>query len=1015
MRSSFGRSAITATGLATLMLCAGVVPTAGARTADVRTADVRTARTPAQAPQPSISDTRLLQEINTRAGHRRTTQSESIDIQRVPVEVLTSDTAAVAAATRRLGGDITGTVPGQLVQAIVPVDQLDSLARTPGATFVQYPRLVSRREPTEVANPDTVAAGAGAAGAEFGPFTAQPVSITNAAAWHSAGITGAGVRVGVIDYFDLTVWNIAEHGPVPTVANDHLFCRDSLGVAVCFPDGSIVNDVSGGNHGVAVVETVKDMAPGADIYIASVTTASDLLAAVDWFAAHGVAIITRSLGAAFDGPGDGTGPLAAVVDAAAARGITWFNSGGNDAAGGYMRFTATDVDNDGRMEFGPDGDELLRINHDIGLGRPACNFWFDGIRWSNDWYLPAAQVTDYRIEVYESTVFTLGQHFNPSDAQLRRLDFDGDPTNGTQQVTYDSNQRTGAPPLEAVDGGYCVTNGAASFLRIVRNTATPIGAVPDTIEIALGSSAILESDYSDVAGSAAKPVVDSRNPALVAVGAVDPAAGSTIASYSSQGPTTDGRIKPDMSAPSCYALVVWGSCFNGTSAASPVAAGMAALLLGRGLAVSGAPLAALTKHLVTDLGIPGPDNVFGSGKARLPAVPTGGSTAPGVYRPLSVPTRLLDTRTASAVGPGNLIGAQPISGLLDLPVIGGIGGVPVEATSVAVNITSVGSVTGSYLQAAPTLRSTLGGFSTLNVATAGQTRPNFAIVPIGEAGSISLYMPLGGNVIVDLLGYFQPSGGPRPEGRLIALDPVRVLDTRANEAGPVPSGWSPHRPAANETVRVELPATSGLPAAGVAAVVVNITASEAGAEGFLRAMPTGTAGATTSNVNYLPGANSATHAIVPLGADGTISIFTNATTHILVDVEGYITNTAATSSGDGQFVSVPPGRAYDSRTTGGIHTGGSARPVQLTGSAIPTGASAVSLNLTTDQQQAGGFVTLYPLGSTQPRASNLNFDANRPVANAGLIKVSPLGGVAVFVNQTTHVIIDVNGYFTGPA
>jgi len=276
-------------------------------------------------------------------------------------------------------------------------------------------------------------------------------------------------------------------------------------------------------------------------------------------------------------------------------------------------------------------------------------------------------------------------------------------------------------------------------------------------------------------------------------------------------------------------------------------------------------------------------------------------------------------------------------------------------------------------------------------------------------------MPLGGNVIVDLLGYFQPSGGPRPEGRLVRLDPVRVLDTRPGEAGPVPSGWSPHRPVANEAVRVELPATSGLPATGVAAVVVNITATDAGAEGFLRALPTGSAGGTTSNVNYLPGADSATHAIVPLGADGTISIFTNAATHIVVDLEGYITNTAAASSGDGQFVTVTPGRAYDSRSTGGIHAGGSTRAVQLTGGAIPTGASAVSLNLTADQEQAGGFVTLYPQGNSQPRASNLNFDANRPVANAGLIKISPLGGLAIFVNQSTHVIIDVNGYFTGPA
>ncbi len=964
-------------------------------------------------PRPPITDTRLQQEVAEIAADsapNAESDSSSQPVQ-ITVEALATDTEAVAARVRQLGGDVTGEVPGQLVQAAMPIDQLDALARASAVRFVQYPRLANRREPAEAA-PD--AQSGAQSGAEFGPFTAQPVSITNAAAWHNAGITGAGIKVGVVDYFNLSVWSVAEHGPLPTVANGHLFCRDSLNVAVCFPDGSIVNDTEGGDHGVAVVESVKDMAPGAEIYIASVTTVSDLLAAIEWFASRGVSIITRSLGAAFDGPGDGTGPLAAVVDVAASRGITWFNSAGNDASGGYMRFTATDVDNDGRMEFGPDGDELLRLDHG---GGPVCNFWFDGIRWSNDWYLPTNQVTDYRIEVYEATVFTGGAaHFNPADSQLRRLDFDGDPSNGTQQVTFDANQRGGAAPLEAVDGLYCVTNGErASFLRIVRNTATPIGAVPDTMEIALSSAATVESDYADAAGSAAKPVVDSRNPALVAVGAVDPAAGTNIASYSSQGPTTDGRIKPDMSAPSCYALIVWGSCFNGTSAASPVAAGMAAVLQSASLALPGAALAALTKSQVTDLGQVGRDNVFGSGKARLSAVPVAPVATPSSYVPVTNPVRLLDTRTISPVGPANLIGSQPIGGLLNLPVIGGFGGVPTNATSVAVNITSVGSQTASFLQAIPTLGGTLGASSTLNVATAGQTRPNFAIVPIGQSGSIALFMPLGGDVIVDLLGFFVPADLNAGIGRLVALDPVRVLDTRPAENGPVPAGWVAHRPAAGETVTVPLATAAGLPASGVAAVVVNITAAEAGAEGFLRAQPTGASGGTTSNVNYLPGFNAATHAIVPLGADGTISIFTNAATHIVVDLEGFITNSTAAAATVGLFVPITPKRAYDSRNGAGIHTAGSTRDVQFTADIVPVPAMAISLNVTSDQGQATGFITLSPQGGARPGTSNLNFDANRPVANAGLIKVANPGGMAVFVNQTTHVIIDVNGYFTGIA
>ena len=45
--------------------------------------------------------------------------------------------------------------------------------------------------------------------------------------------------------------------------------------------------------------------------------------------------------------------------------------------------------------------------------------------------------------------------------------------------------------------------------------------------------------------------------------------------------------------------------------------------------------------------------------------------------------------------------------------------------------------------------------------------------------------------------------------------------------------------------------------------------------------------------------------------------------------------------------------------------------------------------------------------------SNLNYPATDPRANAGMVRLSPSGALTTFVNRTTHVIIDVNGYFTG--
>jgi hypothetical protein len=455
-------------------------------------------------------------------------------------------------------------------------------------------------------------------------------------------------------------------------------------------------------------------------------------------------------------------------------------------------------------------------------------------------------------------------------------------------------------------------------------------------------------------------------------------------------------------------------CFNGTSAASPAAAGRAALLLSRGLAVPGVPLAALVKHLVVDLGEPGPDNAYGLGEIRLPATaPTNVAAQPSAFTALGAPVRLLDTRPTSLVGPSNLAGPYPQYSIIDLPIaVSGV--IPANATSVAVNITSTESVSKFFIQALPTLGGAIGGFSTINVTTPGQNLPNFAIVPLAQ-GSISIFIPTGGNIIVDAMGYFTPSSATAA-GRFVPLNPRRALDTRPTEPGPVPAGWIAHRPAAGEAVRVDVPADVGVPASGVSALVVNVTATDSTGAGFLQALPTGTMSGQTSTVNYATGATAATNAIVPLGAGGTISVFTSSSSHIVVDVTGYITDGTAPVSGAGLFVPVSPDRYYDSRSApNSIHGGGSTIAVPLTGQpfAVPTGAAAISMNLTSDQAVGPGFVTVYPADGSFPLASNLNFVAATTVANAALVKLSAGGIMNTYVNVATHVIVDVNGYFTG--
>ncbi|NVM03457.1 MAG: S8 family peptidase, partial [Candidatus Helarchaeota archaeon] len=110
---------------------------------------------------------------------------------------------------------------------------------------------------------------------------------------------------------------------------------------------------------------------------------------------------------------------------------------------------------------------------------------------------------------------------------------------------------------------------------------------------------------------------------------VDPAAGldvlavgatfktqDIIASYSSEGPTNDGRIKPDICAPSSVSNATYG-IFSGTSASSPHVSGAATLLFEENPSRTNLDLKNILDSSTVDLGELGKDNVYGSGLLSL--------------------------------------------------------------------------------------------------------------------------------------------------------------------------------------------------------------------------------------------------------------------------------------------------------------------------------------------------------------------------------------------------------------
>jgi hypothetical protein len=75
------------------------------------------------------------------------------------------------------------------------------------------------------------------------------------------------------------------------------------------------------------------------------------------------------------------------------------------------------------------------------------------------------------------------------------------------------------------------------------------------------------------------------------------------------------------------------------------------------------------------------------------------------------------------------------------------------------------------------------------------------------------------------------------------------------------------------------------------------------------------------------------------------------------------------------------------------------------------GVSAVSLNVTTTNGNAPGFITVYPCNN-RTLVSNLNFTTDQTIANAVIVPVSPTGHICFYSNTPTDIVADINGWFS---
>jgi len=245
-----------------------------------------------------------------------------------------------------------------------------------------------------------------------------------------------------------------------------------------------------------------------------------------------------------------------------------------------------------------------------------------------------------------------------------------------------------------------------------------------------------------------------------------------------------------------------------------------------------------------------------------------------------------------------------------------------------------------------------------------------------------------------------------------AVTPVRLLDTRLG--GTLGSGSS-----LNLAIGGHMFGSQMVPA-NASAVILNVTTTNGSTAGFFTVYPTGVTRPLASNLNWAARETVPNLVSVGLGAGGAITIYNGVgSADAVVDLEGYYTPPGGSTAGE--LVAVVPARITDTRAgsgqaNAGMTLGADAKlDVQVTGAGgIPSGVSAVVMNVTATSTSAAGFFTVFPTGVTRPLASNLNWAAGVTVPNRVIVPVGT-GGKVSFYNGvgSADLIVDVGGYFTG--
>ena len=385
---------------------------------------------------------------------------------------------------------------------------------------------------------------------------------------------------------------------------------------------------------------------------------------------------------------------------------------------------------------------------------------------------------------------------------------------------------------------------------------------------------------------------------------------------------------------------------------------------------------------------------------------TTGVPAAGLQFVPLTPCRVADTRNPDGPFGGPELAAASIR---SFPIPQSPCGVPNTAQAYSLNVTVVPDGRLSYLTLWP------GGkiqpfVSTLNDWAPDGATANAAIVAAGSNGEVSVFVTDPTEVILDINGYFVSFPGGNSYS-FYPVPPCRVADSR----GPAGQFGGPSM-FAGQTRDFPIPLSPcGVPPAAKA-YSLNATVVPQSPLSYLTLWPTGTPQPLVSTLNAWTGTAVANAAVVPAGANESISAFVTNATDLILDINGYFA--ASGSPGALAFYPVTPCRVADTRNPDGPFGGpemaaGTVRSFALpaSGCDVPSTAEACSVNVTVVPDGPLSFLTIWPTGTPRPLVSTLNSWDGSVVANAAIVPAGNNGAIDIYVTGATHVIVDISGYF----